>query len=78
MFEEAFRLGGVTETSGAGDTFCALVLHYVLEHGLDLDEAQLHEMLRTANGAAYLVTTKKGVIPSLPDAERIEKLLWET
>ena len=77
VFEDSFHLGGVIETSGAGDTFCALVLHYVLEHGLDLDEAQLHEMLRTANGAAYLVTTKKGVIPSLPDAERIEKLLRE-
>lgn len=77
VFEEAFHLGGVIETSGAGDTFCALVLHYILEHGLDLNEAQLHEMLRTANAAAYLVTTKKGVIPSLPDAGQIEKLLRE-
>ncbi len=77
VFEPAFRLGGVIETSGAGDTFCALVLNYILEHGLDLEEEDLHEMLRTANGAAYLVTTKKGVIPSLPDREQIEQLLRE-
>lgn len=35
------------ETTGAGDTFCACVLHYVLEHGLEgLEEKNLKEMLR--------------------------------
>lgn len=35
------------ETTGAGDTFCACVLHYVLEHGLEgLEEKDLKEMLR--------------------------------
>ena len=34
------------ETTGAGDTFCACVLHYILEHGLtDLTENDLKEML---------------------------------
>lgn len=78
VFEPAVHRGGVIETSGAGDTFCALVLHFLLDHPLDaLTEDALHQMLRQANAAAYLVTTKKGVIPSLPDAERIRQLLEE-
>ena len=76
VFEPAFHLGGVIETTGAGDTFGALVLHFILAHGLEeLRTGDLHTMLRTANAAAYLVTTKKGVIPSLPDQAQIEALL---
>ena len=72
----AFRLGGTIETTGAGDTFCASVLHYVLEHGVsELTEAQLTEMLRFANAAAYLVTTKKGAIRSMPEPEDIASIL---
>ncbi len=75
VFEPACKLGGVIETTGAGDTFCACVLNYVLEHGLDaLSTDDLHKMLRFANTAAYLVTTKKGAIRSMPergDAARI-------
>ncbi|MBO4289897.1 MAG: carbohydrate kinase [Lachnospiraceae bacterium] len=69
-------LGGVIETTGAGDTFCACVLHYVLEHGLEgLEEEDLRSMLRYANAAAYLVTTKKGAIRSMPEAAQVEELL---
>ncbi len=76
VYEPALKLGGVVETTGAGDTFCAMVLNYLLDHPIDvLDESQLHEMLRTANTAAYLVTTKKGAIPAMPDREAIEALL---
>ena len=75
-FAPAFRLGGTIETTGAGDTFCACVLHYVLEHGLDgLDGDGLAAMLRFANAAAYLVTTKKGAIRSMPEREQIMALL---
>ncbi|MBO4872333.1 MAG: carbohydrate kinase [Lachnospiraceae bacterium] len=78
VFEPALHRGGVIETSGAGDTFGALVLQFVLEHGLEgLTEADLHSMLKTANTAAYLVTTKKGVIPSLPREEEIQRLLCQ-
>ncbi len=78
VYEPACHLGGVIETTGAGDTFCACVLNYVLEHGLDdLKEADLHEMLRFANTAAYLVTTKKGAIRSMPEKAAVEKLLAE-
>ncbi len=76
VFQPAFRLGGTVETTGAGDTFCACVLDYVLEHGLeDLGPAELTEMLRFANAAAYLVTTKKGAIRSMPERAAVEELL---
>ena len=75
-FEPGCTLGGVIETTGAGDTFCASVLHFVLCHGLDgLTEQQLHEMLRFANAAAYLVTTKRGAIKSMPELADVELVL---
>ena len=41
------------ETTGAGDTFCACVINYVLDHGLqNLTEENLQEMLTFANAAA--------------------------
>ena len=70
VFVPSCKLGGVIETTGAGDTFCASVLNFVLDHGLDgLTEADLTEMLRFANTAAYLVTTGMGAIGSLPEGE---------
>ena len=76
VFEPACKLGGVIETTGAGDTFCACVLNYVLEHGLDdLREENLHEMLRFANTAAYIVTTRKGAIRSMPEPEEVAAIL---
>lgn len=76
VFQPACSLGGVIETTGAGDTFCACVLNFVLEHGLnDLSEDDLRQMLRFANTAAYLVTTRKGAIRSMPDREQVEALL---
>ena len=76
VFVPACQKGGVIETTGAGDTFCACVLNFVLEHGLDkLDESRLQEMLRFANTAAYLVTTRKGAIRSMPEKEQVLSLL---
>ena len=76
VFVPSFRLGGTIETTGAGDTFCACVLNYVLENGIDkLSEKQLTEMLRFANAAAYLVTTRKGAIRSMPEREQVEAIL---
>ena len=76
VFVPSFRLGGTIETTGAGDTFCACVLNYVLEHGLaGLSEQELTEMLRFANAAAYLVTTKKGAIRSMPNRGEITDIL---
>ena len=78
VFVPSFRLGGTIETTGAGDTFCACVLSDVLEHGLeDLSEKRLKAMLRFANAAAYLVTTRKGAIRSMPERDEVELLLSE-
>ena len=69
-------LGGTIETTGAGDTFCASVLSFVLERGLDgLTQEDLTQMLRFANTAAYLVTTRKGAIRSMPERAEVEALL---
>ena len=64
------------ETTGAGDTFGGCVLHYILEHGLeDLTENNLAEMLRFANAAAALITTRKGALRVMPSEEEIKELL---
>lgn len=60
------------ETTGAGDTFCGCVLHYILEHGLEgLDKEGLKEMLTFANSGASLVTTRKGALRVMPSKEEI-------
>ena len=64
------------ETTGAGDTFCASVLNFVLEKGIDaLTERDREEMLRFANTAAYIVTTRKGAIRAMPEQEQVLELL---
>ena len=64
------------ETTGAGDTFCACVINYVLEHGLDqLTEEDLREMLTFANAAASLITTRKGALRVMPEKADVEALI---
>jgi fructokinase len=64
------------ETTGAGDTFCAGVLHYVLEHGLkDYSKQELTDMLTFANGAASIVTTRKGALRVMPEKSEVEALI---
>ena len=76
VYVPGFCLGGTIETTGAGDTFCASVLGFVLENGMEnLTAGQLTEMLRFANAAAYLVTTKKGAIRSMPEKADVEAIL---
>ena len=78
MFVPSFLLGGTIETTGAGDTFCASVLNFVLDHGLNgLSKDDLRAMLRFANAAAYLVTTRKGAIRSMPERAQVEAILRE-
>ncbi len=64
------------ETTGAGDTFCASILNYVLEHGLEaLTQDQLKEMLTFANAAASLITTRKGALRVMPEKEEVLKFI---
>lgn len=71
----AYRVDTV-ETTGAGDTFHACVLHYILKNGFrDYKKAELEEMLRFANGAAAIITTRKGALAVMPEKEEIEALI---
>lgn len=64
------------ETTGAGDTFCACILHYVLEHGLkDYTVNELTEMLTFANAGASIITTRKGALRVMPEKAEIDALL---
>lgn len=66
------------ETTGAGDTFCACVLNYVLDHGLEgLTDEDLKQMLTFANGAAALITTRKGALRVMPTREEVENTLLQ-
>lgn len=78
VFVPSFKLGGTIETTGAGDTFCASVLNFVLENGIDgLTVADRKKMLRFANAAAYIVTTRKGAIRAMPERREVDTLLAE-
>ena len=60
------------ETTGAGDTFCASSLNYILEHGLNnLTAENLKELLTFANAAASLITTRKGALRVMPAKEEV-------
>lgn len=79
VFVPSFLQEHTIETTGAGDTFCACVLNYVLEHGLEaLTCDQLREMLTFANAAASLITTRKGALRVMPEKEEILNFLKNT
>ncbi len=71
-----FLQDNTIETTGAGDTFCASVLNYILEHGLEnLSQEQLTEMLTFANAAASLITTRKGALRVMPAKKEVEDFM---
>lgn len=71
-----FTQENTIETTGAGDTFCASMLNYILDHGLDnLTEENLREMLTFANGAASIITTRKGALRVMPTLEEVKALI---
>ena len=71
-----FLQKGTIETTGAGDTFGGCCLHFVLKYGLNgLDEERLTEMLTFANAAASIITTRKGALRVMPEADEVERFL---
>ena len=75
--KKGFKCNSI-ETTGAGDTFCGSVLHYVVEHGMEhLTEEVLGDMLQFANAAAALVTTKKGALCSMPELSEVDQFIKE-
>ena len=74
VFVPGFKVRTI-ETTGAGDTFCACVLHDVLQNGLEnRTDDSLAAMLRFANAAAAIVTTRKGALRSMPSKQDIQTL----
>lgn len=73
MIEVApFLQENTIETTGAGDTFCASIINFVLENGLeDLTDEQLTEMLTFANAGASLITTRKGALRVMPEKQEV-------
>lgn len=64
------------ETTGAGDTFGACCLYYVLKYGLNgFDEEKLKEMLTFANAAASIITTRKGALRVMPEESEVRGLM---
>ncbi|MGN0366815.1 MAG: carbohydrate kinase [Suilimivivens sp.] len=76
--EKPFLQERTIETTGAGDTFGACILNYVLVHGLEhLAEEHLSEMLIFANAAASIITTRKGALCVMPEKGEILSLIKE-
>lgn len=76
VFKETFSDIKPIEKTGAGDTFTACALNYILENGLEnLLENNLRELLTFANAAASIITTRKGALNSMPEREEIEALI---
>ena len=72
----AFLQENTVETTGAGDTFCACVLNGLLERNIRALKADdLKDILRFANAAASLVTTRKGALRVMPTRDEVERLL---
>lgn len=72
----AFLQENTIETTGAGDTFCACIINYILENGLqDLSPEQLEEMLTFANAAASIITTRKGALRVMPTKLEVYELI---
>lgn len=72
----AFLQSGTIETTGAGDTFCACVLNGVLEYGIDhLNEDNLKTIITFANGAASMITTKKGALRVMPQVDDVKEFI---
>ena len=90
VFAPAVLTPATVETTGAGDTFCACALHFVLAHlegrapsdgpegyaalFADLTDDELKELLAFANAAASLVTTRRGALCVMPGREEV--LAW--
>lgn len=73
--QAGFKMNTI-ETTGAGDTFFGSVLHHILTLGWKpYTKEELDEMLRFANAAAAIVTTRRGALRVMPTAEEIEAVL---
>ena len=76
VFRPGFRNPDTCETTGAGDTFCACVLDFLLRHDIgSLTEKDLSECLTFANAAASIITTRKGALAVMPEKGEVMDFL---
>ncbi len=75
---QPFLQSSTIETTGAGDTFEACALNYVLEHGIEnLTQEDLKQLLTFANAGASIITTRRGALRVMPSEEEIRQLIAE-
>ena len=73
--QPGFKMNTI-ETTGAGDTFFGSVLHHILTKGWRAyTKEELDEMLRFANAAAAIVTTRRGALRVMPSEAEIGEVL---
>ena len=75
---DAFQERKIIVTTGAGDIFGGSAVYQVFASGVapeQLSTERLAEIVRFANAAASLSTTKHGGIPSIPSKEEVEAFL---
>ena len=66
----------VQKTIGGVDSFTLLAIPFFLLAGDIMGKGGISKrMLRFANAAAYLVTTRKGAIRSMPEKEQVLRIL---
>ena len=66
------------ETTGAGDTFMACVLNWVLDYGINaMDAHRMHDMLGFANATSSIITTRKGALRVMPEESEVWGLIHE-
>lgn len=70
-----FRVQRVVDTTGAGDGFVAGLLVGLLEHAEPWAPEDIETIMRFANAAGALTTTRRGAIPALPRRARVEAFL---
>ncbi len=64
------------DTTGAGDTFMGCCLALVAQKELcNLTDREIADMVRFANAAAAIVTTRKGALQSMPKRDEVNQLL---
>ena len=64
------------EATGAGDTFFGSALNFIIDkEQQDYSENELYEILRFANAAAAVITTRKGAMKVMPTRSEIEHLI---
>ena len=75
---KAFLQEKTIDTTGAGDTFCASMIHHTLLYGLDgFNEERLKRMLEYGNAAASIITTRYGALKVMPTLSEVEQLIEE-